>query len=275
MSNATASLEKVLLPFVIKIGKQPRANAIKNSLIRLMPLILAEVVSVLINNVFLSSGEGSFSCSLGIRPDTPTIETLNGLKGIGGNVYNGILGTVSLMAPFSIDMVLAEERKVDALAAGLLSVAAFTIVTPYSTGEVYAVGANWLGGVNIISGAIIGLVVVEVLTFTVHRSWTIRLLDSVPTSASRSFSALIPGSIILPMMGITTWALNTWGTNFHQIIMDTTSTLLISLGSVVDWACVIFVPLLWFFGIHGALVLTALGNGIMTPWALESTATYQ
>ena len=63
------------------------------------------------------------------------------------------------MAPFFIGMALAEERKVDALAAGLLSVAAFMTVTPYSVGEAYAVGANWLGGANIISGIIIGLVV--------------------------------------------------------------------------------------------------------------------
>lgn len=220
MSNVIASLEKVLLPFAVKIGKQPHVNAIKNGFIRLMPLTLAGAMFVLINNVFLSFGEGSFFYSLGIRLDASTIETLNGLKGIGGNVYNGTLGIMSLMAPFFIGMALAEERKVDALAAGLLSVAAFMTVTPY-------------------------------------------------------FSALIPGFIILSVMGIIAWALNTWGTNFHQIIMDTISTPLASLGSVVGWAYVIFVPLLWFFGIHGALALTALDNGIMTPWALENIATYQ
>ena len=122
MSNVIASLEKVLLPFAVKIGKQPHVNAIKNGFIRLMPLTF---------------GEGSFFYSLGIRLDASTIETLNGLKGIGGNVYNGTLGIMSLMAPFFIGMALAEERKVDALAAGLLSVAAFMTVTPYSVGEVY------------------------------------------------------------------------------------------------------------------------------------------
>ena len=146
MSNVIASLEKVLLPFAVKIGKQPHVNAIKNGFIRLMPLTLAGAMFVLINNVFLSFGEGSFFYSLGIRLDASTIETLNGLKGIGGNVYNGTLGIMSLMAPFFIGMALAEERKVDALAAGLLSVAAFMTVTPYSVGEAYAVGANWLGG---------------------------------------------------------------------------------------------------------------------------------
>lgn len=216
MSNVIASLEKVLLPFAVKIGKQPHVNAIKNGFIRLMPLTLAGAMFVLINNVFLSFGEGSFFYSLGIRLDASTIETLNGLKGIGGNVYNGTLGIMSLMAPFFIGMALAEERKVDALAAGLLSVAAFMTVTPYSVGEAYAVGANWLGGANIISGIIIGLVVAEMFTFIVHRNWVIKLPDSVPTSVSRSFSALIPGFIILSVMGIIAWALNTG----HQLPSD-------------------------------------------------------
>ncbi|EDF9228066.1 PTS N,N'-diacetylchitobiose transporter subunit IIC [Salmonella enterica] len=207
MSNVIASLEKVLLPFAVKIGKQPHVNAIKNGFIRLMPLTLAGAMFVLINNVFLSFGEGAFFYSMGIRLDASTIETLNGLKGIGGNVYNGTLGIMSLMAPFFIGMALAEERKVDALAAGLLSVAAFMTVTPYSVGEAYAVGANWLGGANIISGIIIGLVVAEMFTFIVRRNWVIKLPDSVPASVSRSFSALIPGFIILSIMGIISWAL--------------------------------------------------------------------
>ncbi|EOV78163.1 N,N'-diacetylchitobiose permease IIC component [Escherichia coli KTE71] len=53
MSNVIASLEKVLLPFAVKIGKQPHVNAIKNGFIRLMPLTLAGAMFVLINNVFL------------------------------------------------------------------------------------------------------------------------------------------------------------------------------------------------------------------------------
>ncbi len=158
-----------------------------------------------------------------------------------------------------------------------LSVAAFMTVTHIvSVAEPYAVGANWLGGANIISGIIIGLVVAEMFTFIVRRNWVIKLPDSVPASVSRSFSALIPGFIILSVMGIIAWALNTWGTNFHQIIMDTISTPLASLGSVVGWAYVdLSSTALGFFGIHGALALTALDNGIMTPWALENIATYQ
>ncbi len=56
--------------------------------------------------------------------------------------------------------------------------------------------------------------------------------------------------------------------------MDSISRPLASMGSVVGWAYVIFNSLLWFFGVHGSLALTALDNGIMTPWALENIALY-
>ncbi|HHQ5723232.1 TPA: PTS N,N'-diacetylchitobiose transporter subunit IIC [Klebsiella variicola subsp. variicola] len=275
MSKVIDLLEKVLLPFAVKIGKQPHINAIKNGFIKLMPLTLAGAMFVLINNVFLSFGEGSFFYSMGVRLDASTIETLNSFKAIGGNVYNGTLGIMSLMAPFFIGSALAEERKVDPMAAGLLAVAAFMTVTPYSVGDAYAVGANWLGGANIISGMTIGLVVAEIFTFIVNRNWVITLPDSVPASVSRSFSAVIPGFIILSIMGSLSYILTLWGTNFHQIIMDTISTPLASLGSVVGWAYVILDPLLWFFGVHGSLALSALDNAIMTPWALENVAIYQ
>ena len=275
MSKVIDSLEKVLLPFAVKIGKQPHINAIKNGFIKLMPLTLAGAMFVLINNVFLSFGEGSFFYSMGVRLDASTIETLNSFKAIGGNVYNGTLGIMSLMAPFFIGSALAEERKVDPMAAGLLAVAAFMTVTPYSIGDAYAVGANWLGGANIISGMTIGLVVAEIFTFIVNRNWVITLPASVPASVSRSFSAVIPGFIILSIMGSLSYILTLWGTNFHQIIMYTISTPLASLGSVVGWAYVILDPLLWFFGVHGSLALSALDNAIMTPWALENVAIYQ
>lgn len=190
MSGAMSALEKVILPVAIKLGKQVHVNAIKNGFIRLMPLTLVGAMFVLINNVLLNFGEGSFFWSLGIHLDQETITRLDAFKVIGGSVYNGTLGIMSLLTPFFIGMALAEERKVDGLAAGLLSIAAFMTVTPY------------------------------------------------------------------------------------QIIMSMVSTPLASLGGIVGWAYVIFNSLLWFFGVHGGLALTALNSGILGPWGMENMAIY-
>ncbi|SUG43437.1 PTS system N,N'-diacetylchitobiose-specific transporter subunit IIC [Salmonella enterica subsp. arizonae] len=64
------------------------------------------------------------------------------------------------------------------------------------------------------------------------------------------------------------------GTHFHQVIMNSIATPLASLGSIVGWAYVIFNALLWFFGVHGGLALTALNSGILGPWGMENMATY-
>lgn len=253
MNTLIASLEKVILPFAVKIGKQPHVNAIKNGFIRLMPLTLTGAMFVLINNVFLSFGEGSFFYSLGVRLDASTIETLNSLKSIGGSVYNGTLGIMSLMTPFFISMALAEERKVDPLASALLAVAAFMTVTPFNVGEAYAVGANWLGGANIISGMVIGLAVAEMFAFIVRRNWVISLPDSVPASVSRSFSALIPGFIILSIIGLVAFALAHWGTNFHQIIMDGIS------APLARWAA-------WWAGCTCCSPRCCGSSGCTAPW---------
>lgn len=274
MSSAINRLEALILPFAVKLGKQVHINAIKNGFIKLLPLTLVGALFVLINNVLLNFGEGSFFYSLGIRLDTETIATLDGLKAIGGSVYNGTLGIMSLLTPFFIGMALAEERKVDSMAAGLISIAAFMTLTPFTVGDVTAIGANWLGGTNIISGIIIGLAVAEMFAFIIKREWVITLPDSVPSTVARSFTALVPGFIILLIMGLIAWGLSLAGTHFHQIIMSGVSTPLASLGAIVGWAYVIFNALLWFFGVHGGLALTALNSGIMGPWGLENMATY-
>ena len=104
------------------------------------------------------------------------MKPLNGFKAIGGNVYNGTLGIMSLMAPFFIGSALAEERKVDPMAAGLLAVAAFMTVTPYSVGRSLCGGRQLVGrGRTSSPGLIIGLVVAELFTFVIRRNWVIRL----------------------------------------------------------------------------------------------------
>ncbi|HEE9629411.1 TPA: PTS N,N'-diacetylchitobiose transporter subunit IIC [Escherichia coli] len=275
MPGVMALLEKLILPFAVKLGKQPHVNAIKNGFIRMMPLTLAGTLFVLINSVFLDFGEGSFFYSLDVRLEPSTIKTLSAFTVVGDSAYHGTLGIMSLMTPFFIGMGLAEERKVDSLSVGLLSVAAFMTVTPFKAGETAnVIGANWLGGANILSGMIIGLVVAEIFAFIIRRNWVIRLPASVPAAVSRSFSAMVPGFIILLIMGSLSGILSIYGTNFHQVIITSLATPLTSMSGIVGWTFVVFNSLLWFFGIHGGLVLTALQSSTLGPWGLENIATY-
>ncbi|NJH01020.1 hypothetical protein GEP00_23645, partial [Salmonella enterica subsp. enterica serovar Anatum] len=59
---------------------------------------------------------------------------------------NGTLGIISLMPPFFIGTALAEPRKADALAAGLLSVAPLLTETPHRVGPPSALAPTRLPG---------------------------------------------------------------------------------------------------------------------------------
>ena len=59
-----------------------------------------------------------------------------------------------------------------------------------------------------------------------------------------------------------------------KLFLDSISTPLASMGSVVGWAYVIFylsAVVLWY---SWFLALAALDSGIMTPWALENVSIY-
>lgn len=60
MNSAINSLERIILPFAVKLGKQVHVNAIKNGFIRLLPLTIVGALFVLNNNVFLNFGEVFF-----------------------------------------------------------------------------------------------------------------------------------------------------------------------------------------------------------------------
>lgn len=286
-------LEKFILPFAIKIGQQPHINAIKNGFIRIMPLSLIGALFVLINNVFLNFGEYSFFYSLGVRLDPATVASLDYWKGIGGAAYNGTLGIMSLMSPFVIAMAMAEERKVDGMAAGVIGIATFIALTPSSIpinyGDVAGltdaikaslpqnaggIGSNWIGGANIISGMIIGLLVGEIFAFITKKKWVITLPSTVPSAVSKSFSALIPGAIILTLAGFLNLQLTDHGLSFHNLIIDMIAKPLSNVGSVVGWVYIFFSSFLWFFGIHGSLALAGIDSGVMGPFALENVELY-
>ncbi|VDR27827.1 PTS system N,N'-diacetylchitobiose-specific EIIC component [Raoultella terrigena] len=109
------------------------------------------------------------------------------------------------------------------MAAGLLAVAAFMTVTPYKRRRCLRRGRQLAGRAKHHIGMIIGLVVAELFTFVIRRTGSLPCRDSVPSSVSRSFSALIPGFLILSIFGIVSWLLASYGSTFHQIIMDSIS----------------------------------------------------
>ncbi len=121
---------------------------------------------------------------------------------------------------------------------------------------------TWTAGQGMISAIIIGLIVGWVYSWFMKHDIRIKMPAGVPDGVANSFTALIPGFVII------TGATLVY--SFFKFVLDTTlieavygfiqtplQGLTDSLGGVIVMA--LMIPFLWFFGIHGSTII----GGIM------------
>jgi len=114
-------------------------------------------------------------------------------------VFKATTGMISLYAGFAIAYHLARRRELDALAAGLIAVAAdlalaAPVRTPLAAGQpsVWVLPLENVGPSGLFVAILVAVYVVEVQRLLVRRNWVVRLPASVPDAVSRSFLSLLP-----------------------------------------------------------------------------------
>lgn len=100
----------------------------------------------------------------------------------------------------------------------------------------------------------------------------------VPPTVEKSFAALTPGFIIVFVMLILTaiFGATKYG-NMHEFVFFIIQLPLTSLGGTW-WAmliCIFLIHLLWFFGVHGTLVVYSVVGPIWVALGLENLDAYQ
>ena len=96
--------------------------------------------------------------------------------------------------------------------------------------------------------------------------------ETVPPAVAKSFSALIPGAVVIAIAGCVYWLFTWtgWG-NVHDVIMNILANPLGALGDTLigTLVSILLVSLFWFFGIHGGNVV----NTAMSPiWLMQTDA---
>lgn len=113
----------------------------------------------------------------------------------------------------------------------------------------------------------------EVYAFLKRKKITIRLPDQVPTGVARSFEILIPVlAIILTLHPLNLFIESETGMILPQAIMSLVKPLVSASDSLPAILISLFIcQILWFAGIHGALIVT----GIMNPFWMANLADNQ
>ncbi|MBR3119043.1 PTS sugar transporter subunit IIC [Oceanobacillus profundus] len=242
-----------------RIGAQRHLVAIRDGFVAIMPLIIVGSLAILINN-FPPLGELNF------------VEWMNGIFGegnwqaVGGSIWNGTFAVLGLLIAFSIAYNLAKSYEVDGLSAGLISAAAYIMLVPETPD--WGLSFAWLGAQGLFVAIIIALVLTEIFRFLVKSKFTIKMPEGVPDGVARSFTALIPATIILIIVGFFQAMMNVFAEiSIFELIFNVIQEPLQGLGNTLPAAIVVSFlnHLLWFFGLHGTNIIGSVIEPVYLP----------
>lgn len=136
-----------------------------------------------------------------------------------------------------------------------------------------AISMQYFSGQGIFTALICSIYSTEVYAFLKRKKITIRLPDQVPTGVARSFEILIPVlAIILTLHPLNLFIESETGMILPQAIMSLVKPLVSASDSLPAILISLFIcQILWFAGIHGALIVT----GIMNPFWMANLADNQ
>ena len=284
-----------------KLGSQKHLIAIRDAFIAMFPLTMAGAIAVLLN-VLVRDIPNNMGWTGFAEAMQPLIE-------LNGYVYFGTIAIMALAFIFALGYNRAQAEKLNPIAGGLVSFAAFistipqtlTIVTDLTgldksvltkltdlglmvsgsnleTSQWGVITVAYAGATGLFAAMLIGLLSAEVYIFFMKKNVIIKMPDSVPPAVNKAFASMIPGiAAIYASVLIGYLATLLTGQALNDLISTYIQQPLMGLSQ--GWFSVVLlaflVQLFWFFGLHGHNVLGPVMDGIYLPALLENTATYE
>ena len=263
--------EEKFLPIASKIGNQRHLLALRDGIMFAMPLMIIGSFFIIVAWLEAEWYQNFMAKTFG-----------DNWNAFGDIVYNGTMGIIALIAVFGVAYSLAGSYKVDGknidgVPAGVLALAGYLIVNIMSTftvdeESVSAWSPDIFSAQYLFVGLIVAIITAEIYRFFLQKKMIITLPDTVPPTVSRSFTALIPGLVIIIFFLFVrfVFAQTSWETfaTFIQVVVTQPFTILGStyIGTLI---ASLMEHLLWSFGIHGSSIITS----VMEPnWITNADA---
>lgn len=249
-----------LMPYFIQFSNLKIIKALKNGFIRTVPFTLIGSVFLLIANIPIDGYDVFMAGIFGEAWTDPLYK-----------VVGASFDILAIFAAFSLAYEYCKDEGLDGVPAGLFGISGLFIMTANNvtsaTGEVIsgAVPVAWLGGKGLIAAIVASLLSGIIYSWFIKRDIRIKLPESVPPAVANSFSALIPGCVILLVYAIlhviatSTLGLTVTETIYHWLQVPL-QNLTDSLPGIIIVA--LLVSTFWWCGIHGDAIVT---TGIMSP----------
>ena len=257
-------IERKVTPIAGKLGQQKYVTSIRDGFIAALPfMIVGSFMLVFIFPPFSSDTTWGFA-----RAWLDFSETYREQLML---PFNLSMGVMTIFISVGISASLAKHHDLEPVTAGLLSLMSFLLVAaPLKDG---AISMQYLSGQGIFTAIICAIYSTEVYAFLKRKNVTIKLPPEVPTGVARSFEILIPVlAIILTLHPLNLFIEAETGMILPEAIMSLLQPLVSASDTLPAVLLAVLVcQILWFAGIHGALIVT----GIMNPFWMANLSANQ
>ena len=263
--------QNTILPAVMKFVNTRGIRAIKDGLVYSMPLIIVGAVYLLLFQLPVES-LANFVASTGAVPFL-------------AHGYTSTFQITAIIAALGVAYQWAKNEGLEPFSAAIISLAVFLILIPDYIAGAGPDGANvagldktWLAGQGMIGAIIAGLLVGLVYSWFIKKDIRIKMPDGVPDGVAAAFTGLIPAAVLITG-AVIVYAL--CETLFHttpiELIYVFLQTPLQGFGDSLVGVIVFetLIPLLWWFGVHGATVVGSVSGPIATTNNLENADIFQ
>ncbi len=267
MNNFIDKLAESLTPFAAKLGNNRYLTVLRDAFMLAFPLTMFGSIVVVFNN-------------LPFFPD----ELKGTLGTLLGNGQNATMSIMTIFVAFGVGYYLTKSHNEDGVFGGVVALASFLILTPFNfltTEGVEVAGAlttDRLGAKGMFIGMLAAFLATEIYVRITKKGIKITMPDGVPDAVSRSFSSLIPAiSTLTVFLLVNAAVVGLFNTNLHDVIYTFIQQPLTGLGSSLPATllALFLTQILWFFGLHGQVIINSVLDPIWQTLSLENLAAYE
>lgn len=189
-------------------------------------------------------------------------------------ITNGATGVLTLYVIYSLAMAYAKRLETNEKNAAIVSLAFFIMIMPQTIATatmdngqlvestINALKLDYLGGQGLFIGMIVALVVTKLYAFLASKNLSFKLPDTVPPMVSQSLSPVFIVTIIFVLAFIVRVGFSYTSAGdiinfFIQVINAPLNSMVASPFSII--IIMGLLAILWFFGIHNAVLQGPLG----------------
>ena len=259
-------LEKALTPIADALSKNKILSAIRDGFLIAVPITIVGSIFLLISNFPINGWSEMIASFAG-----------EGWETYFSAVTASTFDTVALVGVLAIGYCYGRELGVDKMAAGVVSLICFFIISPKShvvgDGKFSGLALSNLGTSGMFLSMIVAIVATSIFAWAVKRKLVIKLPDGVPPAVMDSFAALIPSGLAMLVFFIVNMIfVNTSYETAHNFIYEILQAPLVGLGRLSSFEVIyqFLSTLFWFFGINGPAVTNTIFSPIHKALTLEN-----